>query len=70
MQKPLRERAMRFWYSDLWHTLDEHKAADEHEAVIDAIERGDPRAAEAARSQHIDEIRPAGVAGLASVQYL
>ena len=56
MQKSLHERAMRFWYSDLWRTLDEHKAAAEHEAVIDAIERGDARAAEAAMSQHIDEI--------------
>ncbi|MEP7351239.1 MAG: GntR family transcriptional regulator, partial [Sphingorhabdus sp.] len=56
MQKSLHERAMRFWYSDLWRTLDEHKAAIEHQAVIDAIERGDARAAEAAMSQHIDEI--------------
>ena len=56
MQKSLHERAMRFWYSDLWRTLDEHKAAAEHKAVIDAIERGDARAAESAMSQHIDEI--------------
>lgn len=56
MQKSLHERAMRFWYSDLWRTLDEHKAAAEHKAVIDAIERGDASAAEAAMSQHIEEI--------------
>ena len=56
MQKSLHERAMRFWYSDLWRTLDQHKAATEHQAVIDAIERGDAKAAEAAMSQHIDEI--------------
>lgn len=56
MQKSLHERAMRFWYSDLWRTLDEHKAATEHAAVIDAIERGDAEAATAAMGQHIDEI--------------
>lgn len=56
MQKSLHERAMRFWYSDLWRTLDEHKAAAEHAAVIDAIERGDANAAETAMSQHINEI--------------
>lgn len=56
MQKSLHERAMRFWYSDLWRTLDEHKAAVEHQAVIDAIERGDAKGAEAAMSHHIDEI--------------
>jgi len=56
MQKSLHERAMRFWYSDLWRTLDEHKAATEHAAVIDAIERGDAEAAAAAMGQHIDEI--------------
>ena len=56
MQKSLHERAMRFWYSDLWRTLDEHKAASEHAAVIDAIERGDADGAEAAMREHINEI--------------
>lgn len=56
MQKSLHERAMRFWYSDLWRTLDEDKAANEHAAVVAAIERGDARAAEAAMRQHINEI--------------
>lgn len=56
MQKSLHERAMRFWYSDLWRTLDEVKAATEHAAVIAAIERGDARAAETAMRQHINEI--------------
>jgi DNA-binding GntR family transcriptional regulator len=56
MQKSLHERAMRFWYAELWRTLDEAKATDEHATVIAAIERGDVRAAEAAMSQHINEI--------------
>lgn len=56
MQKALHERAMRFWYSDLWRTLDEDKAASEHAAVIAAIERGDATAAETAMRQHINEI--------------
>jgi len=56
MQKSLHERAMRFWYSDLWRTLDEDKAAAEHAAVVAAIERGDARAAETAMRQHINEI--------------
>lgn len=56
MQKSLHERAMRFWYSDLWRTLDEHKAAAEHAAVIDAIERGDADGAETAMREHINEI--------------
>jgi DNA-binding GntR family transcriptional regulator len=56
MQKSLHERAMRFWYSDLWRTLDEGKAAAEHAAVVSAIERGDARAAETAMRQHINEI--------------
>ena len=56
MQKSLHERAMRFWYSDLWRTLDEHKAASEHAAVIDAIARGDAVGAEAAMREHINEI--------------
>lgn len=56
MQKSLHERAMRFWYSDLWRTLDETKAAAEHAMVIAAIERGDAQAAETAMSQHINEI--------------
>lgn len=56
MQKSLHERAMRFWYSDLWRTLDEHKAATEHAAVIDAIERGDANGAEGAMREHINEI--------------
>lgn len=56
MQKSLHERAMRFWYSDLWRTLDEDKAANEHAAVVAAIERGDARAAETAMRHHINEI--------------
>lgn len=56
IQKSLHERAMRFWYSDLWRTLDEGKAAAEHAAVVGAIERGDARAAETAMRQHINEI--------------
>ncbi len=56
MQKALHERAMRFWYSDLWRTLDEDKATTEHAAVIAAIERGDAQAAETAMRQHINEI--------------
>lgn len=56
IQQSLHERTMRFWYSDLWRTLDQHKAATEHQAVIDAIGRGDEKAAEAAMSKHIDEI--------------
>lgn len=56
MQKSLHERAMRFWYSDLWRTLDESKAGAEHAAVVSAIERGDARAAETAMRQHINEI--------------
>jgi len=56
IQKSLHERAMRFWYSDLWRTLDEGKAATEHAAVVVAIERRDARAAETAMRQHINEI--------------
>ncbi len=56
IQKSLHERAMRFWYSDLWRTLDEQKASDEHHAVIDAIERGDAAMAESAMGRHIEEI--------------
>lgn len=56
IQKSLHERAMRFWYSNLWRTLDESKASDEHDAVIDAIARGDSKAAAAAMSAHIEEI--------------
>lgn len=56
MQKSLHERAMRFWYSNLWRTLDEGKASDEHEAVVAAIERGDAKAAASAMSAHIHEI--------------
>jgi GntR family transcriptional regulator, rspAB operon transcriptional repressor len=56
MQRSLHERAMRFWYSDLWRTLDESKATAEHAAVIAAIERGDAQAAETAMRQHINEI--------------
>lgn len=56
MQKSLHERAMRFWYSNLWRTLDEHKASHEHEAVIIAIEAGDAAAAGSAMRAHIAEI--------------
>ena len=56
MQKSLHERAMRFWYSDLWRTLDEAKAAAEHATVFAAIERGDAQAAETAMAEHINEI--------------
>ena len=56
MQKSLHERAMRFWYSNLWRTLDESKASDEHEAVVAAIARGDAKAAAFAMSAHIEEI--------------
>ncbi|MEP7004730.1 MAG: GntR family transcriptional regulator [Sphingomonas bacterium] len=56
LQKSLHERAMRFWHSNLWRTLDEGKAADEHAAVIAAIARGDADAAAVAMSGHIAEI--------------
>lgn len=56
VQKALHERAMRFWYSNLWRTLDEGKAADEHAAVIDAIARGDAPAATRTMAAHIAEI--------------
>lgn len=56
MQKLLHERAMRFWYSELWRTLDEAKAAAEHATVFAAIERGDAQAAETAMREHINEI--------------
>ena len=56
LQKSLHERAMRFWHSNLWRTLDEGKAADEHAAVVAAIARGDAKAAAAAMSGHIAEI--------------
>lgn len=56
MQKSLHERAMRFWYSNLWRTLDEGKASNEHESVVLAIERGDTAAASAAMAAHIEEI--------------
>lgn len=56
MQKALHERAMRFWYSNLWRTLDEGKAADEHAAVVDAIARNDPQGAATAMATHIAEI--------------
>lgn len=56
MQKALHERAMRFWYSNLWRTLDEGKAADEHAAVVAAIARRDAPGAAAAMAAHIAEI--------------
>jgi DNA-binding GntR family transcriptional regulator len=56
IQKNLHERAMRFWYSNLWRTLDESKASHEHEAVIIAIERGDAIAAASAMRAHVEEI--------------
>lgn len=56
IQKSLHERAMRFWHSNLWRTLDEGKAADEHAAVIAAVAGGDAAAAAAAMSAHIAEI--------------
>lgn len=56
MQKALHEQAMRFWYSNLWRTLDEGKAADEHAAVIAAIAQGDAQRAAAAMTGHIAEI--------------
>jgi DNA-binding GntR family transcriptional regulator len=56
MQKALHERAMRFWYSNLWRTLDEGKAAEEHAAVVAAIARGDAPGAAAAMAAHIAEI--------------
>lgn len=56
MQKNLHERAMRFWYSNLWRTLDENKASNEHETVVLAIEQGNAAAAAAAMSAHIEEI--------------
>lgn len=56
IQKSLHERAMRFWYANLWRTLDESKASNEHEAVVSAIERGDATAAADAMGAHIAEI--------------
>jgi len=56
MQKTVHEQSMRFWYSNLWRTLDEGKAADEHAAVIAAIAQGDAQRAAAAMAAHIAEI--------------
>ena len=55
--RTLHERSTRFWYLHLWQTLDKTKAAREHHAVINAIERRDGPAAALAMRRHLEALR-------------
>lgn len=55
--RTLCDRHMRFWFMSLSARDQMARACGEHIAVFDAIERGDPEAAEAAARRHIESFR-------------
>lgn len=55
--RPLHERSARLWHLQLIHADDLERTKREHEAIVDAIVRGDKTAAAKAMQQHIASLR-------------
>lgn len=57
VMRPLHERSARIWHLQVWQADDLEVTQAEHEAVLDAIARGDKSNAAKAMQQHIASLR-------------
>ena len=55
--KNLHERSLRFWFISLHDSPHRQEVAEEHAAIMEAITKKDPDAAEAAMRRHIESFR-------------
>ena len=55
--KSLHERSIRYWYLQMWQTMDTVATQREHRAVLDAIRKGDRKGASRAMRAHIKSLR-------------
>jgi DNA-binding GntR family transcriptional regulator len=55
--KSLHERSIRYWYLQMWQTMDTVSTQREHRAILDAIRKGDRKAASRAMRAHIKSLR-------------
>ena len=55
--KSLHERSIRYWYLQMWQTMDTVSTQREHRAILDAIRKGDRKGASRAMRAHIKSLR-------------
>jgi DNA-binding GntR family transcriptional regulator len=55
--KSLHERSIRYGYLQMWQTMDTVSTQREHRAILDAIRKGDRKAASRAMRAHIKSLR-------------